>query len=536
MRDLSYHGAYKRLGNRVMTLIARASGGFRFEDVESGYRVFRIGPLLDAQQYYEGYRYSETVEIAVILARLGYRVCNSYPIEIPVARTRTRIRDAAIDAVCMPLAWYRLAVWRHLAPGQRSNRLLLVLAIVFGLSGAALVLMLTRPFYLGDDSAHSYAHVWYLSEALWRRGEIPLHMSQLENGRALMFPYAFVPWFPAAVAYPVAGDWVVTLAMVAGVAGMLVSLRWWQPAFANPLLLGIFLLNPLLWNGITQFQLATMWAFLFSFLGAGLIERRRRIAAVIALTLAIVAHPMMGTAAIACYVIFQWADRRAFPRDTVILAAVASLIALPATLMFLAAPLVEEAPRSYIVVSAVDNLRRLSIVFLALALPRWRGFFARFHTPVLAAGAVSTAAVLVILPPSGLWQHSSAQFDDYFAAMPVVPTASYRVMTLNNREDGMVEFLRRGAVLSDEFFSESRRRESFASTRAYACFLLQKGTTHVVLSALYRQEGGTNEEQLLVELNERGLAHLEFERPGGTVAYELERARLATEAGGACRH
>lgn len=112
-RDLSYHTGYKQFGNRLMTWIGRASGGFRFEDIESGYRVFRIGPLLDAQQYYRGYKYSETVEVAVIMSRLGYRMCNSYPVTIPVARTRTRLYDAAVDAVCMPLSWYRLEVYQR---------------------------------------------------------------------------------------------------------------------------------------------------------------------------------------------------------------------------------------------------------------------------------------------------------------------------------------------------------------------------------------------------------------------------------------
>ena len=103
-RDLGYHTSYKRFGNHVMTWIARWSGGAPFEDIESGYRVFRIGPLLAAQEYYRGYRYSETVEVAVLLTRMGHSVDNTYPVAIPVARTRTRLKDAAVDAACMPLA------------------------------------------------------------------------------------------------------------------------------------------------------------------------------------------------------------------------------------------------------------------------------------------------------------------------------------------------------------------------------------------------------------------------------------------------
>ena len=76
-RDMGYHTSYKKFGNSVMTWIGRVSGGHRFEDIESGYRVFRVGPLLEAQQYYKGYKYSETVEVAVLLTRLGYNVDNT---------------------------------------------------------------------------------------------------------------------------------------------------------------------------------------------------------------------------------------------------------------------------------------------------------------------------------------------------------------------------------------------------------------------------------------------------------------------------
>src|SRR6185437_41993 len=188
-RDMGYHSPYKKCGNAVMTWIGRVSGGHRFEDIESGYRVFRVGPLLEAQEYYEGYKYSETVEVAVLLTRLGYRVDNTYGINIPVARTRTRLYDAAVDAVCMPLAWYRLACWKDAPRALRTRWLLLFPAVVVAAWVIALLLTITKSFYLGDDSAHSYAHVWYLSEALFTHHEWPWHVAQLENGKAVMFPY-----------------------------------------------------------------------------------------------------------------------------------------------------------------------------------------------------------------------------------------------------------------------------------------------------------------------------------------------------------
>jgi hypothetical protein len=113
----------------------------------------------------------------------------------------------------------------------------------------ALAMMLAKTFYLGDDSAHSYAHVWYLSESIFTRHEWPWHVAQLENGSAVMFPYGIIPWLPAALVRPVLGDWAVTLSMVVGVLLMVVAMTRFRPAMRNPVLFGIFLLNPLLWNG-----------------------------------------------------------------------------------------------------------------------------------------------------------------------------------------------------------------------------------------------------------------------------------------------
>ncbi|MDQ1425294.1 MAG: hypothetical protein QOD72_2792 [Acidimicrobiaceae bacterium] len=106
-RDMSYHGPLKRTGNAALSWWASRWSGIAFLDVESGYRVFRLGALADALDYYRGYRYSETVEVAVVLGRLGYRVRNDVLVPIPVARSRTRMRDAAIDALAIPLAALR---------------------------------------------------------------------------------------------------------------------------------------------------------------------------------------------------------------------------------------------------------------------------------------------------------------------------------------------------------------------------------------------------------------------------------------------
>ena len=95
-RDLSDYPPYKVAGNWVMSAWASLWAGQRLFDVESGYRIVRLGALAHALDYYQGYKYSETVELAVVLCRLGYRVRNDHLVPVPVFRSNTRMIDAVI--------------------------------------------------------------------------------------------------------------------------------------------------------------------------------------------------------------------------------------------------------------------------------------------------------------------------------------------------------------------------------------------------------------------------------------------------------
>ena len=106
-RDLSTYPIYKRVGNWVMSSWASLWAGHRLRDVESGYRIFRAAALADALDYYQGYKYSETVEVAVVMCRLGYRVRNDVMVPVPIFRSRTSLVDAAIDLAMITVAAYR---------------------------------------------------------------------------------------------------------------------------------------------------------------------------------------------------------------------------------------------------------------------------------------------------------------------------------------------------------------------------------------------------------------------------------------------
>src|SRR5262249_39983396 len=60
--------------------------------------------------FYSGYKYSETVEVAVVMCQLGYKVRNDHTVPVPVARSRTSMRDAVIDLAVIPVAAGR--VWQ----------------------------------------------------------------------------------------------------------------------------------------------------------------------------------------------------------------------------------------------------------------------------------------------------------------------------------------------------------------------------------------------------------------------------------------
>jgi glycosyltransferase involved in cell wall biosynthesis len=532
-RDLSTYTLYKRLGNWLMSLWASLWAGRRLYDVESGFRVFRLGALLNALRYYRGYKYSETVEVAVILPRLGYRVSNDLLVPVPVFRSRTRIKDLLIDVAAIPAAWWRVVTSRSRPRDVPSWATYLIPALVPLALLFITVDLLINPIFLGDDSVHNYAHVWYISQQLFDHARLPLRMALLDSGRAVTFPYALVPYLLSAVLFRPLGDWAVTLMMAVAVLGSVWTAGLVRPVLRSPWFLLLFIMNPFFIDAVYSFQFATLWSAIFFFLFIWGFERRRYLLAAPLLWLTVSSHPIVGAFAVGLYGLWLLALDRARVRPLVLLSIPVGLALIPIFWMMLLTSSVRENSLPTVVLSVLDVLPRRGTVMMApfifvLIAPLVR----RFYLPTfavfagfLAVGLLMTTGPLRVSHGSyyGAVHFSTDIYADFFKSPQFVPGATYRVLEPNEREDGMYHFIRHGAVLSNEFYSESVFRRSWTEAQ-YGCYLAFKGVDYVVVEKAYLRQWPVNEQDLLESLGGAGQAEVSYTDPEGKfTVYDVQR-------------
>lgn len=539
-RDLSGYSACKRLGNWLLSLWASLWGGFPFRDVESGFRVLRLGALVEALRYYQGYRYSETIELAVVLARLGYPLANDVLVPVPVRRSRTSLLDGLIDFVVAPLAWWRVWTGRHRPRGLSSKWACFLPAVSLAGLLFMVVDLLVHPLFLGDDSVHHYAHVWYLSQQLFAHHSFPLHVELLDGGRAVAFPYGLPVYLVSALLYRWLGDWSVTLLMAIALVGTVAAAMLARPVVRDPWALTLFLLNPFLIDAVYAFQFTSLWATLFFFLWVRALERGRRFLAPLMLWLTVSAHPIMGGVAVLCYVLVRlWRDRRqAFPLAKVSWPVVPAL--LPVFWLTLQTPALHETAWRTALFSVLDVLPRrgsvMAMPFLLEALaPRLR----QLYLPSLAAGLVITGLTVELCTgpiqiQAGVGSYYGAlhgpakTYEAFFASPYFQPGAVYRVLEPNEREDGMYRFMQHGAILAHEFFSESVRRQDWPSPEAYRCYLAYKGVDYVVVERAFQRQYSTNEEPILRRFWQEGRVGVHYQDPEGQfTVYDVRSLTMA---------
>src|SRR2546422_1635631 len=120
-----------------MSRIGSVCAGMRFHDIETGYCLFRVRALEAALALHKrDWRYSISMTLAVTLSRLGFRISNEPVASIKIYRSRTRIRDVAIDTLALLHAWAQVEI----AQAKRSPRRTVLGATFCSLLGIMLIL------------------------------------------------------------------------------------------------------------------------------------------------------------------------------------------------------------------------------------------------------------------------------------------------------------------------------------------------------------------------------------------------------------
>jgi hypothetical protein len=303
----------------------------------------------------------------------------------------------------------------------------------------------------------------------------------------------------------------------------------------------LFVLNPFFIDMLYSFQFATAWSLFAFFLFVWTFERKRYLIAAPLLWLAVSSHPIMGTFAVIVYVIAT-ALRYPFRLRQLLLVCLAIAPALvPIYWMTLHTPSVSENSLLKMVGSILDTVTRRGTVFLLpFALAAFAAAIRRHYRRALGAFAiVSLAGVAFVTGPlyvgdlnrgdyMGAFRSSHDIYASYFDSPAFEAGATYRVMEPKGREDGMYRFIKHGAVLSNDFFSESLQRRNW-QMHQYDCYLAFKRVDFVVVEKAYITEYKKDEASLLTRFVDRGDAQVAYNDPRGLFTVYNVRDRVVQQ-------
>ena len=321
--------------------------------------------------------------------------------------------------------------------------------------------------------------------------------------------------------------------MAVAVVGTVWAAGLVRPIVRNPWFLLLFVINPFFIDAVYTFQFASIWSTLFFFLFVWSFERQRYLLAAVLLWLTVSTHPIMGGLAAGLYVLCLLVLDRAKLRPLAILSIPVAVALVPIFWMMMLTPSIRENSLRTVILSVLDILpRRGTIVMAPFLFTVLAPYVSRFYRPFLGFMAGGAAAgVLLATGPFGFHRggyygavHRSTDiYAGFFQSAQFEPGATYRVLEPNEREDGMYRFIQHGAVLSNEFFSESIFRRNWTEPQ-YACFAAFKAIDYVVVEKAYLHQFPYNEEDLLQSLVRSGGVELAYADPAGKFnVYDIQR-------------
>jgi hypothetical protein len=371
--------------------------------------------------------------------------------------------------------------------------------------------IIRHPLFVSHDSLSNNVHVWYISDRLWHGHALPLHMPMLAGGDALAYPYAFVPWTTAALAFPLLGDWALTLWLVIGFVAVVLAALWALPEVRRGWSLATILVNPALVMAALVGQIPFLWgaAMLFGAIGCW---RRGHLRWTTALAgLAMATHPVVMIPLAGVLALVAWwtaTDRRAAMRRLAACLAVGLVIAAPAVVMILASPAVTQSAGRFRVVQLIRiALTRGTVFAVPLLLAAIASTTRRWVLPLVAALLALPNAVALGPMNRFAWaapfRSPDRSIDRLIASPAFARGATYRVLGFSDGRVSMYRLVRSGARLDGEFFPESQARRSFHDRATYERVLLDRHVDQVIAWWSYDTRWRTDEHRLLVQMADR---------------------------------
>jgi hypothetical protein len=401
-----------------------------------------------------------------------------------------------------------------LAGDANPARASMIALWIVGIGWAVVLLLILRhAVFISDDSISNYGHVWYVSDRIWRYHHVPWSMPVIGHGKALAFPYAFIPWISAALFRPLLGDWVVTLWLVVGTIGLIVTTFWAFPELRRGWWAAAVLVNPALVVASIIGQLPFLWGASM-LVGAVACWRRRRyaLAAVLA-GLGQATHPAVVLPIGLLLVAFWWRWEPDRPR-LLHYYAFSLIPAIPAAWLVIVSPVFGDSSRVVMLTAFVGTVAVRSLV---LAVPialvavqrRFQSTGTRSAPVRLACGffVVLLMSNIVLMEPlestfswGGLNRKPDTTLLSFIKSSRFQPGATYRILRAHDGKIGMYQLVQHGARLDSEFFPESIARNNWPDVATYSQFLRNRRVDYVIIFGSYDREWRTNEHALLREL------------------------------------
>jgi hypothetical protein len=385
-------------------------------------------------------------------------------------------------------------------PGARVALVLLGAAWI-----VVLVLYLRHAIVLSSDSINNHVHVWYVARDVWHHARLPWRMPVLAHGDAFAYPYGFVNWTTAALAWPLFGNWVVTLWTALGVVGCIVATFVAFPELRSGWWAAAVLANPAIIDALLFGQQSFAWGSMLLLFGVAAWRRGHPAWAAVLVGLGQANHAAIvlpiGVLLVAFALVIS-RDRLEILRWY----ALSLAITLPAIWLVFASPTTVQTGTG---AEIVDFFGTLGPRVFIVALPILCVVLQRTGIPALAPVGLVVALVagLSFEVPLNVGQQwhalvrkdaDTASLDAFLRSPEFVPGLTYRVLRAGDGKLGLFHVLRAGGRLDSEMFPESMAGDrSFHDPGVYAAFLCARKVDRILHDDTHDETRHTDEIEMI---------------------------------------